>query len=59
MDGDYQYNARSNTLAWSVDLIDASNRSGALEFVVPVSPPDAFFPVDVTFSATHTLCQVR
>lgn len=58
VDGDYQYNARTNSLAWTVDIIDASNRSGAMEFVVPVSSADSFFPVDVSFSATHTLCQV-
>ena len=58
MDGDYQYDARRNSLTWSVDLIDSSNRSGALEFVVPVASSDAFFPVDVVFSAQHTLCQV-
>lgn len=59
VDGDYQYNARSNQLTWTVDLIDSANRSGALEFVVPVASSDAFFPVDVSFSAAHTLCQVR
>lgn len=58
VDGDYQYNARSNQLTWTVDLIDSANRSGALEFVVPVASSDAFFPVDVSFSAAHTLCQV-
>ena len=30
-----------------------------MEFVVPAARADDFFPVDVTFSAAKTLCQVR
>ena len=43
-----------------MDLIDDTNRSGAMEFVISsAANPDAFFPVDVTFSAQHTLADVK
>lgn len=58
VDGDYQYDARKGVLLWTIDLIDSSNQSGTMEFVVPKAHADDFFPVDVTFSASHTLCKV-
>ena len=58
MDGDYQYDARKGVLMWTIDLIDSSNQSGTMEFVVPKAQADDFFPVDVTFSANRTLCKV-
>jgi hypothetical protein len=46
--GDYHYDARKALLLWSIDLIDKTNSSGAMEFVAsPAAPPDAFFPVEV------------
>ena len=60
VDGDYHYDSRKQTLLWTVDLIDDTNRSGAMEFVISsAANPDAFFPVDVTFSAQHTLADVK
>ena len=58
VDGDYQYDARKGVLMWTIDLIDSSNQSGTMEFVVPKAQADDFFPVDVTFSANRTLCKV-
>ena len=58
MDGDYQYDARKGVLMWTIDLIDSSNQSGTMEFVVPKAQADDFFPVDVIFSANRTLCKV-
>lgn len=58
VDGDWRYDPRKSILLWSVDIIDASNRTGSLEFVVPNARPEAFFPVTVNFNATRTLCQV-
>ena len=47
-------------MLWTVDLIDDSNRSGAMEFVISsAANPDSFFPVDVSFSAQHTLADVK
>ena len=58
VDGDWRYDARKSIMLWSIDIIDASNRTGSLEFVVPSTRPEAFFPVTVNFNATRTLCQV-
>jgi hypothetical protein len=56
VDGDYHYDSRRQALLWNIDLIDDTNKSGSLEFVIPSAvSADAFFPVDVTFSAQHTL----
>lgn len=60
MDGDYHYDSRKQTLLWTVDLIDDSNRLGAMEFVLSgAASPDAFFPVDVSFDAQHNLADVK
>ena len=59
MDGDYHYDSRKQVLLWSIDLIDDTNRSGSMEFVIgSAATSDAFFPVDVRFSAQHTLAAV-
>ena len=58
VDGDWQYNARQNVLEWIIDLIDSSNSTGALEFVVPAADPDDFFPVDVSFNVASLICEV-
>ena len=59
VDGDWQYDPRKSLLLWRIDLIDDSNKSGSMEFVVPVTRPESFFPVNVSFQASKTLCQVR
>jgi hypothetical protein len=41
-----------------VDLIDDTNRSGAMEFVVPMSDADAFYPIEVSFASNRTFCDV-
>lgn len=58
VDGDWRYDARKSIMLWSIDIIDDSNRTGSLEFVVPNTRPESFFPVTVNFNATRTLCQV-
>jgi hypothetical protein len=45
---------RRGCLVWSIEHIDATNRTGSAEFVVPAAQPDAFFPIEVhnlSFSA--------
>ena len=44
---------------WSIELIDDTNRSGSAEFVVTAANPDTFFPIEVNFSASTTLCDVK
>ena len=38
---------RKSSLVWSIELIDATNRTGSAEFVVPAAPAEAFFPIEV------------
>jgi hypothetical protein len=47
VDGDWRYDSRGSALIWTIDLIDNTNRSGSLEFVVPACDPEVFYPVEV------------
>jgi hypothetical protein len=58
VEGDTHYDGRKGQLLWTIDLLDDSNRSGALEFVVPACNPDAFLPVHLNFSSQQTLCDL-
>ncbi|CAN8257122.1 unnamed protein product [Cochlearia groenlandica] len=53
-DGDWRYDSRNSVLEWSILLIDNSNRSGSMEFVVPPVDSSVFFPISVQFAATTT-----
>lgn len=46
-DGDYTYEKRG-ALLWQLPVIDANNKTGAMEFSCPGNPDD-FFPVQVAF----------
>eukprot|EP00959_Pyramimonas_sp_CCMP1952_P162956 3406916-Pyramimonas_sp.AAC.1 len=59
VDGDYMFDPRRNVLEWSIDLIDDTNRSGSMEFVVPAADVDVFFPIEVSFSSKKTFCDVK
>ncbi|CAO2815311.1 unnamed protein product [Amaranthus hypochondriacus] len=59
IEGDWRYDARNSVFEWSIVLIDDSNRSGALEFVVPAADPSSFFPISVRFTATSTFGEVK
>jgi coatomer subunit delta len=57
--GDWKYDARKSQLVWTIDLVDDTNRTGSAEFVVAAAAdPSAFFPIEVGFSASRTLCQL-
>ncbi|KIY98750.1 Coatomer subunit delta-1 [Monoraphidium neglectum] len=57
-DGEWRYDSRRGALLWSIELIDDTNRSGSLEMVVPACDPGAFYPIEVSFSATRTMCDI-
>lgn len=57
-DGTSSFNARACVLEWRIDMVSRSNSSGMLEFNVPGKNPDAFFPINVAFSSTATLCDL-
>eukprot|EP00898_Chlorokybus_atmophyticus_P008195 jgi/Chlat1/8377/Chrsp80S00644 len=60
VDGDFRYDARKGVLEWQIELIDNTNRSGAMEFVVhTAASTNAFFPVDIKFSSNKTFCDVK
>lgn len=58
IDGDWRFDSRRSTWIWTIELVDASNASGSAEFVVPAADPSAFFPIQVSFSAKRTLCDI-
>ena len=58
IDGEWRYDSRRSALIWSIDLIDDTNRSGSMEFVVAATEADTFYPVEVNFSCNKTYCDV-
>ncbi|CAI0392596.1 unnamed protein product [Linum tenue] len=54
-----RFDSRNSVLEWSILLIDNSNRSGSMEFVVPPADTSAFFPISVRFSAASTYSDVK
>lgn len=58
-EGDARFNAKKGMVEWKVDLIDDSNRNGSLEFTVPDTDIDSFFPISVTFAAEGTLSGMK
>ncbi len=58
VDGEYNYDPRKHVLEWRVSVIDASNKTGSMEFSVPGLPSD-FFPIKVYFISTKSYCHVE
>eukprot|EP00252_Welwitschia_mirabilis_P008750 TRINITY_DN2088_c0_g1_i2.p1 TRINITY_DN2088_c0_g1~~TRINITY_DN2088_c0_g1_i2.p1 ORF type:complete len:529 (+),score=130.01 TRINITY_DN2088_c0_g1_i2:321-1907(+) len=59
IDGEWRYDSRRSILEWSILLIDSSNPSGSMEFVVPRADAASFFPINVTFSAAKTFYDIK
>jgi hypothetical protein len=59
IDGEWRYDAKSSVFLWSILLIDNSNRSGSMEFIVPAADSSIFFPVSVRFTASDTFSGVK
>ncbi|KAK9665047.1 hypothetical protein RND81_14G086800 [Saponaria officinalis] len=59
IDGEWRYDPRNSVFEWSILLIDNSNRSGSVEFVVPATDPSAFFPISVQFTAIDTFSGLK
>ncbi|KAJ4955749.1 hypothetical protein NE237_012532 [Protea cynaroides] len=59
IDGEWRYDSRNSTLEWSILLIDGSNRSGSMEFVVPPADTSVFFPISVRFTAAKTFSDLK
>jgi len=58
VDGSHKHNASTGELLWEIDMIDASNSTGSLEFNIAQRNADAFFPISVTFSSHQLYCNV-
>jgi len=54
-DGSYDHS--HGVLQWTIPMVDVSNKTGTLEFAAGGSP-DAFFPVNVAFSANKPFCDI-
>ncbi|CAK9147336.1 unnamed protein product [Ilex paraguariensis] len=59
IDGEWRYDSRNSILEWSILLIDNSNRSGSMEFVVPPADSSVFFPISVRFTASNTFSDLK
>ena len=57
-DGSYRHNPSAHELVWTIDMIDASNRTGSLEFTIAQRNSDAFFPVKVNFTSHQLFCKL-
>nr|XP_043632209.1 coatomer subunit delta-2-like [Erigeron canadensis] len=59
IDGEWRFDSRNSILEWSLLLIDDSNRSGSMEFVVPAVDTSVFFPIAVRFTASSTFSSMK
>ncbi|KAE8808587.1 Coatomer subunit delta-1 [Hordeum vulgare] len=59
IDGEWKYDSRNSVLEWSIILIDQSNRSGSMEFIVPPADPSTFFPISIGFGASNTFSDLK
>eukprot|EP00798_Chlamydomonas_sp_ICE-L_P008070 gene8070-1312_t len=59
IDGDWRYDSKRSVLLWTIELIDDTNRSGSMEFVLPATDSESFYPVEVSFTSTKTFCDVH
>ena len=59
IDGAHKHNAREENMVWSLELIDESNKTGALEFNIRSRDTDAFFPIQVSFVSQDVYCTAQ
>ncbi|XP_028155524.1 coatomer subunit delta [Diabrotica virgifera virgifera] len=58
-DGMYTHEAKRNQLVWNLPLIDASNKTGSLEFNAPRAIPADFFPLSVGFNSKSSYASIK
>jgi len=59
IDGQYKHDATNGMICWHHDEINAQNSTGSLEFSIPGSDVDAFFPVQVMFQSDSFMCPIE
>ncbi|XP_064471496.1 coatomer subunit delta-like [Ornithodoros turicata] len=57
-EGEYHYDSRRGILEWQLPVIDAANKSGAMEFSAQGRPND-FYPVTVNFVSKTLYCDIK
>ncbi|KAF7394051.1 hypothetical protein HZH68_010870 [Vespula germanica] len=58
-DGQYTHETRKNILVWSLPLVDASTKSGSMEFSAPSSTSADFFPLHVSFASKTSYAKIK
>lgn len=58
-DGQYSQEVRRNTLIWTIPIIDASTKSGSMEFTANSATPADFFPLQVTFTSKTSYAKIK
>lgn len=58
-DGDYQHEARRNMLVWSLPIVDASSKTGSMEFSAPSSRPSDFYPLTLSFTSQTSYAKIK
>ncbi len=56
-DGEYDYEKRLGCLQWQLPVIDASNKTGSMEFACSGNADD-FFPVKVAFYSKKSYSEI-
>lgn len=59
LDGQYKHDGRAGMMCWHFDVVDAAHSSGSMEFSIPGSNPDAFFPIQIGFRSETLLCPIQ
>lgn len=54
-----QYKCENAVLCWYHNLIDSSNPNASIEFSIPGSDADAFFPIQISFQSQSLLCPLQ
>jgi len=57
-EGDYTFDKRSGSLQWQLPVIDASNKTGSMEFACGGNADD-FFPVRVSFYSKKSYSEIQ
>jgi len=54
VDGMYEIDKQHRLIEWQIPIIDASNKSGSMEFSMEGEDVGAFFPIRVTFVSNRS-----
>jgi hypothetical protein len=57
-DGQSEIFERDGYIRWTLEAIDDDNPKAEIEFTVPPTDEDAFYPVVVAFEASQTICNI-